>query len=241
MKIDQYHAEIIRICSNKERLTRAHKEKLYQLFLGLSDALKPLDEQSIVALFELLNALQPIKNHKARFIEAEIFTRLLPQITLMIRMLDKVPPDEEGLADYEVSEEEISIAQQLLDFVREILKQKPESSKRSFLRIMQSLAILSDLDDFYGIDEVEAVFWEYLDHQYPEVQFQALLGLERYYAKEFADKISEAEVEQLEQLIHQTTIRENASTCCQILINAGVINEMGAVLRMDDWKEEHWR
>ena len=73
-----------------------------------------------------------------------------------------------------------------------------------------------------------------------DLQFFALHGLEIYYAHENAEKLTKEEVAKLEALIKSTETRETASTCCQILINAGKINEFGALGRIDDWKDRHW-
>jgi len=64
--------------------------------------------------------------------------------------------------------------------------------------------------------------------------------LEIYYANESADELTQEEERKLEEIIETTKTRETASTCCQILINAEKIDEFGAMMKIDDWKDKNW-
>ena len=53
------------------------------------------------------------------------------------------------------------------------------------------------------------------------------------------DKLENKILEALKDIADKTDDRTVASTCLQIQINAGLINEMTAVHQIDNWKDEH--
>ena len=71
------------------------------------------------------------------------------------------------------------------------------------------------------------------------MQFFALVGLETYYAHSDVEPLTKEEEERLENIIDTTNSRSSVTTCCQILINQGKIDEFGAMMYMDRWKDKN--
>jgi hypothetical protein len=66
-----------------------------------------------------------------------------------------------------------------------------------------------------------------------------LEGLENYYSVS-DDEIEDDLIQNLERIRDETDDRTVASTCLQIQINAGKIDEPTAMFEMDDWKDENY-
>lgn len=100
--------------------------------------------------------------------------------------------------------------------------------------------MLNELQQFYEIKGIKEIFKSRIEDKDKDLQFFALYGLENYYAHETADELTKKEERKLEEIIETTKTRETASTCCQILISAEKIDEFGAMMRIDDWKDRNW-
>ena len=70
-------------------------------------------------------------------------------------------------------------------------------------------------------------------------QYAALEGLENYYDVS-EDEIEDDLVNNLNDIKDKTDDRTIASTCLQIQINAGIIDEMMTLDEIDDWKDEYY-
>jgi hypothetical protein len=69
--------------------------------------------------------------------------------------------------------------------------------------------------------------------------YGALLFLKAYYVRD-GWSLDEEVIERLEALSARTSKRAIASGALGVLIEARVITELGALDRMDEWKEKHW-
>ncbi|MEL7121855.1 MAG: hypothetical protein AAFO07_20575 [Bacteroidota bacterium] len=188
--------------------------------------------------------LSSIKNRKANYIENEIGRRILVDLPLSIRMKDEeIPEDilEELKSDFQDEEREaIKMSSELLKYGKEIIMSKEDKSKRYKNRVKQAIRMLNELQQFYEIKGIKEIFKSKIEDKDKDLQFFAIHGLEIYYAYEHAEELTKEEEKKLEEIIKSTPTREIASTCCQILINAGKIDEFGAVTRIDDWKDRNW-
>jgi len=195
-------------------------------------------------LISIHRELSKIKNRKASYLEEEIARLILVSLPFKIRMKDDGIPDDsvEELKDKYESNQRVAIkmSSELLRYGREILESKEDKSKRYKKRIKEAIRILNELQQFYEIKNIKEVFISRIADKDKDLQFFALYGLETYYAHESAEELTKEEEEKLEEIINSTESRETASTCCQILINAEKINEFGAMMRIDDWKERNW-
>jgi hypothetical protein len=133
----------------------------------------------------------------------------------------------------------IKLSSELLKYAKEVIASKDDKSKRYKKRVIEAIRLLTELNKFYEIKGVKEIFQSKIEDKDGDLQFAVLSGLEEYYDYRNVDELTEEEEGKLEQIIKTTKDRSIASTCCQILINAGKMDEFEAVITMDDWKDKN--
>lgn len=236
--------ELNEICKNSDYEYKDSKEHLIRLFHQLeSHDFK--DENEVRELIELHENLSEIKNRKASYIENEIGRRILVDLPFLIRMKDKEIPENivEELKPRIQRDQRLAIKMSslLLEYGKEIISRKGDKSKRLKNRVKEAIKLLNELQQLYRIKGIKEIFKSKIADKNEDLQFFALYGLEVYYSHQNTDELTEEEEDKLEEIIKSTKTREIASTCCQILINAEKIDEFGAIMRIDDWKDRNWK
>jgi len=243
MHIEKIKKEILSICESDEFPYKKNKSKLYNLCDDLRDV-RITNQEQIIVLISIHRELSQIKNRKASYLEEEIARLILVSLPFKIRMNDEKIPDDvvEELKDKYDSNQRVAIkmSSELLSYGKEVLASKEDKAKRYKKRIKEIIRMLNELQQFYDIKGIKEIFKKRMDDKDKDLQYFALYGLEIYYAHESAEELTKEEEEKLEEIIYSTKSREIASTCCQILINVGKIDEFSAVIRIDDWKERNW-
>ena len=234
---------ITELCENPKYEYRKVKNELIQLFQELErESINEIDD--LLEVIDLHRRLCKIKNRKASYIENEIGRRILVDLPFSIRMVDEAIPEGvvEKLQDKYDPDERIALrlSSELLKYGKELMSSKEDKSKRYKNRIKEGIRMLNELQQFYEIEGIKEIFKSRITDEDTDLQFFALYGLEIYYAHENVSELKEEEEEELERIIDSTKSRETASTCCQILINSGKIDEFGAMTRIDDWKDRNW-
>lgn len=244
MSIEEVNKEILKICKDDKSDYKENKKRLINLFHELED----MDFENEVELNELISLhreLTKIQNRKATYLENEIARRKLVDLPFQIRMNDEeIPEDVVEILEEEYQENQrlgLKLSSQLLKYGKEIIGSKEDKSKRCKNRIKEAIRMLNELQQFYEVKGIKQIFQSKIHGKDKDLQFFSLYGLEIYYAQESADKITKEEVAEIEKLIKTTKMRETASTCCQILLNSGNIDEFGAMIRIDDWKDRNWK
>jgi hypothetical protein len=156
----------------------------------------------------------------------------------LIQKLD-IAENEELLSNTDYDKEGKKILSRLIGLIQEILEIKDDNSKGSELRRSCSLRFIGDLINYYHIPIAKKLLVESLNSKNANEQYSALEGLENYYSVS-DDEMDEDLIQNLERIKDKTDDRTVASTCLQIQINAGLIDEMTAVFEMDDWKDDHY-
>lgn len=231
------------ICENQEKNYQESKNELLKLLHQL-ESKRIKNEIELLNLIELHKNLSKIRNRKASYIENEIATRILVGLSFSIRMDDEAIPEDytETLEEEYKNNERIALklSSKLLKYGKEIITSIDDKSKRCKNRFKLAVQLLNELQQFYEINGIKKLFRSKIQDNDADLQFFALHGLELYYSHENVEELSRNEEEELEGIIKNTKTRETASTCCQILINLGKIDEVGAIIRMDDWKDRNW-
>lgn len=114
-----------------------------------------------------------------------------------------------------------------------------EKSKRYQKRVTDGIRLLNELQFIYPISGLKPIYWSQVNAKDEDLQFFALEGLAHHYAL-YEEALTDPEQAALKDIIDRTDNREVASNCCQVLINVGEMDELTAVVTMDDWKEKHW-
>ena len=155
----------------------------------------------------------------------------------MIQGLD-ISENEKLLANTDYDNTSKRILSRLIGLVQEVIELKDDNSRGSDLRRAGSLKFLGEMINYYHIPVARNLFVDSINSKNKNEQYAALEGLENYYDVS-EDEIENDLVKTLNVIKKKTNDRTVASTCLQIQINAGIINEMTAICEIDDWKDEH--
>lgn len=242
MSINRCCEQIQEICYNEEKPYKDYKGTLMQLFYSLENKARNLDAQELDQILLTHQQVCQIRNRKAKFIEQKIMEELMVPLPARINYRELGRPAEVGILQDTYPDGErkaLVLSAKLLTYAKKLSLQKDDPAKRIKKRITGAFRLLEELNNHYQLPGVKDIFEQKIEDPDPNLQFFALVGIEGYYATKGAEPIPESLVQRLEAILDQTSSRESASTCCKILIHAGKMDEFGAVIRMDDWKDKN--
>ena len=217
-----------------------NKNDYKYLYSDMLNVLKgKIDYSEIVIFCNTVLLIAKTKNRILRYLEKDFwdFINKMPFQLLLIQRIE-ISKNEiiESNTDYDNQGKKI--LSRLIGLSKEILELPDDNSKGSELRRSCSLKLIADLINYYEVTDARNLFINSIKSRNKGEQYNALLGLENYY--EFTDDdIDDELIKTLNEIIKNTVDRTVASTCLQIQINAGIIDEMIAVSVMDDWKDDH--
>ena len=211
------------------------------IFLHLNESLtNKISYEDIVLICETIIKIAQTKNRIIRHLEKDFwdFINKVPFQIILIQKFD-IGDNEELLSYTDYDKTGKKILSRLIGLTQEILEIKDDNSKGSDLRRSCSLRLIGDLINYYHIPIAKKLFVESINSKNVKEQYTALEGLENYYSVS-DDEIEDDLIQNLECIKDETNDRTVASTCLQIQINAGLIDELTAVFEMDDWKDDHY-
>lgn len=211
------------------------------IFRHLDDALiRKVSYVEIVLICKTIIKIAKTKNRIIRHLEKDFwsFINKIPFQIILVQGLD-ISENEELLSNTNYDNTNKRILSRLIGLAQEVIELKDDNSKGSELRRAGSLEILGDMINYYHIPVAKKLFMNSINSKNKKEQYAALEGLENYYDVS-EDEIEEDLVKILNDIKNETDDRTVASTCLQIQINAGIIDEMTAVCEIDDWKDEHY-
>ena len=211
------------------------------IFLHLIDALaKKISYGEVELICETIVKIAKTKNSIIRRLEQDFwsFINRIPFQIILIQGLD-ISENEELLSNTDYDNTSKKILSRLIGLAQEVIALKDDNSRGSDLRRAGSLIILGEIINYYHIPVAKNLFVNSINSKNKKEQYSALEGLENYYdASE--DEIEDDLIKILNVIKEKTEDRTVASKCLQILINAGIIDEMIALCEIDDWKDEHF-
>lgn len=211
------------------------------IYRHLDDALtKKMSYSDIVLICETIVKIAKTKSRILRYLEKDFwsFINKIPFQIFYIHRLG-ISENEELLSNTDYDNNYKKILSKLIGLVVEIIDLKDDNSKGSDLRRASSLKFLGEMINYYDIPIAKNLFIESITSKNKHEQYEALEGLENYYAVS-EDDIEADLVKTLNDIMKETDDRTVASSCLQILINAEIIDEITAVFKIEDWKEEHY-
>jgi len=211
------------------------------IFLHLDEALtKKISYGEIVLICETIIKIAKTKNRIIRHLEKDFwsFINNIPFQIILIQGLD-ISENEELISNTDYDNTSKRILSRLIGLVQEVIELKDDNSRGSDLRRSGSLRILGGMINYYHIPVAKNLFVGSINSKNKKEQYAALEGLENYYDVS-EDEIEDDLVKILNVIKKETDDRTIASTCLQIQINAGIIDEMIAICEIDDWKDEHY-
>lgn len=211
------------------------------IYYSLHSALTRRIIYSDIALIcETILKIAKTKNKILRYLEKD-FWGFVNAASLKIIFSKKIVlgENEELLANTCYDNINKRILSKIVGVVEEVIGLKDDNSKGSELRRSGALNVLADMICYIHVPVAKRLFLDSINSNNQKEQYAALLGLENYFS--FSnDEIETDLVDALDKIKDETDDRAIASTCLQIQINAGIIDEMVALDEIDDWKDEHY-
>jgi len=232
------------VCSEIEHIIEGsnNKSDYKYIYLHLDEALtKEINYAEIELICETVIKIAKTKNKILRFLEKDFwsFINKIPFQIILLQTLD-FEENEELLSNKAYENENKRALSRLIGLAQEILMLKDDNSKGSDLRRAGSLQLLVELINYYHIPVTKELFLASINSKNAKEQYAALEGLENYYNLT-EDEITADLAQNLTLIIKETEDRSVASTCLQIQINAGIINEMTAISEIGKWKVDHYK
>jgi hypothetical protein len=232
------------ICSLVDQIIEGpvDKSEYRFIFLDLNEALKKgLSYDDVVLLCEMVIKISKTKNKILRHLEKG-FWNFINECSFYIISTGKLKITENEQLSPNTAYAKLNkrILSRWIGLAQEILEIKDDKSKGSDLRRSESLRLIGDLINYYDIPIAKNLFVESINSKNVKEQYAALEGLEHYYSVS-DDEIEDDLINDLKRIKEETDERSVASTCLQIMINVGLIDQLTAVFEMDDWKDDHYK
>lgn len=235
---------IQQICSEVDQIIAGKNNQVDYKFIyyNLEDALTmELSYLEIDLVCETTVKIAKTKNRILRHLEYDFWDFIYKVPSRIFNQHKfKVGKNEELLSNTEYKKPGKKILSRLLGLVQEIIELRDDHSNGSNLRRSGALKLLGKMINYYCIPFAKNMFIDSINSKNKDEQYEALRGLENYY-ETTEDEIEDDLVNTLNDIMTDTDDRSVASTCLQIQMNAGIIDEMTALFEMDDWKEEHYK
>lgn len=235
--------DITEICNEIDLIIAGKNNRIdYKyIFLHLDKALtKQISYNEIVLICETVLIIAKTKNRIIRHLEKYFwdFINRIPYQIILIQGLE-IREDEELLSNADYDNMGKKILSRLIELAQEVLVLKDDNSKGSDLRRAGSIRLLGEMINYYHIPIAKSLFVHSINSKNKNEQYAALEALENYYDVS-EDEIEDDLVKTLNDIKNEADDRTVASTCLQIQINAGIIDEMVALNEIDEWKDEHY-
>lgn len=242
MKIKEISEKLLANCKAVHIPNKKSKEERYQLHSDLEET-KIKNEEDLMILLSLHKELYTIRNRRASYLENEIGRLLINRLIRKFRWEDKEVPEGiiETLKENYTKDDRLSLrlSSIILKYSKEILESKEDKLKRDKNRMTEAIRWLDGLQSYYEVEDIKEIFLSKIEDKDDDLQFFALCGLENYYAHSEVEPLTKEEEERLENIIKTTKTRSSVTACCQILISTGKIEEFGAMMRVDSWKDKN--
>lgn len=218
-----------------------NKNDYKYIYIHLNDSLsKSISYAEIDLICETTLKIAKTKHRILRHLEKDFWSFIL-KVPFKIILIDgvEIAENEELAPNTDYANVGKKMLSRLIGLALEVLELKDDNSKGGDLRRASALDLISELMDYYLLSFAKKLFVGSINSKNVREQYAALEGLENYYSL-YDEEIEEDLIQNLNLIKGETDDRTVASTCLQIQINAGVIDELGAVFEMDDWKDEHY-
>lgn len=119
-------------------------------------------------------------------------------------------------------------------------KSKDDKSKRSKLRIAQGLGLIYLTQTYFKVSGLKDLLFSKLADNDNEVSEAALDALENAFKYEHETELTPEEEAQISKHIGAAEDDGTVVSCCNIMLDAGKMDETSAQFIIDTWKERNW-
>lgn len=244
MKINYKQKTLDEICSEINNVLEdknLKKADCYTLLDDLKAAMySEIDFIQLNHLCEIILKIAKTKNRAIRFFENRLWDEIPHLIYNLIENYDLDLDEEEELKpNIGYDNEAKKMLSRLLQLSYDALSLYDDKGNANKIRREGALKLIGELVEYYIISESKALFLNSIKSNNKQEQYFALVGLENYYTA-CEEKIDPYLIEILDNLFDETDDDTIASTCLQIKINTGLIDELTASFELGDWKHEHF-
>jgi hypothetical protein len=242
MKKSKKFRDINEVCTILESIIerKDNNSDYKSLYWDLENALENnIDFLSINRFCEIALKTAITKSRVLRHLEKDIwiFINKLPSYLFLSGKLE--------FAEYEIIEPNVAyennekrIISRVLGLAYDILK-LPVQNSNSFRFIRtQSLEFIAQLLLWYIIPDAKEIFVKSIQSENSDEQYNALQSLANYYSWDY-DEIEDELLNIIDEIFEETDNSMIASTCLEIQVNVGLMDETTALFELDDWKERH--
>ncbi len=211
--------------------------------------IKPID---LPILLDTHRQLRSIRNKKASYLEQVLLHNFIKECPTLLKWQEEEEVDLENETLEEVKKritlkaayaqddtvsKYLHASAQLLQFAIDIVNSPKNKSARYRKRVEKALQLIYNLSERYFIPEVKALLYQKAENEQDQIQFWSLSALEAYYEYIWSEKLTEAEIQKLNDIINTTEDRSIVVSCCSIMVDKGVMDDMDATITVDDWKD----
>ena len=237
------HKNMIEICKEIDLIVenKDNKKDYKNLHHDLLCVLHEEIEYSEIVIFcNTVLKIANTKNRILRYLEKDFWYFIVElALRILLTRIDEITEDEEIEPNIDYNNHGKKILSKILGLSIEILELPCDNSNGSELRRAKALKLIACLNNYYIVPGAKMLFLNAIKSKNVAEQYNALEGLEQYYDMT-DDTIDDELIKTLNSIINETKERTVASTCLQILVNAGIIEEMTAVYEIDVWKDKHY-
>ncbi len=239
MKIKKYCRKILEVYENPvaDPQDRGSAKKLiYKLGFKLNK--KNTTSKNLTLVLELALHIANSKRKLKQVIEKE----LLSLISYLPHRLWGLKGEAEKRRKFNRKDksEESKIVAALVNFAEEIYKVKIDRDSFSGKRRAYAVQILESSSSYFDIPEFLPMCKKSIRNKSKNEFIETVESLISYYLER--DELPDKEVlEILDKRILKTKHRSEAVAALNLQVRTGIISDLGALARMDDWKDKNYR
>lgn len=241
MKLKIYNS-IVEICNDIDLIIQGNTNiTIRSVMLQCSNVLKrEFKHSEIDAYCDTIIKVAKSKNRKLRTIEIDLWD-LLTQ-GFLFKIVDSnfdLDSNNNLTPNTEYKDHKKRMISRILGLSLSVLSLPLDKTKSCEKRRAAAIELLAEITNYCKFDKAKELFLASINSNSNKEKYNALIGLENYY-NFLEEEMDENTLKFLTRIIKETDDRTIASTCLQIQINTGLLDDFSAMLEMDKWKDEHY-
>ncbi len=237
MNIKEICSDILDIYEKAEKEKRDRSlaiQLIYKMKLQIDFGSFSKDDLS--QILETSKKIASTKKNYKQILEKELLSLIsfLPH-ALWMETKDNV---ESQKFDRNLKTNEAEIAESLINFSKEIYEIRLDRDAFSGKRRGYSIQILASLSDYFDVPEFLDLCSKSIKSK-SKIEFLESIECLKDYCLERDETPSKAIIEVIDQRILKTKIRSEATSGLNLQVETGLICELQALSRLDEWKEKN--
>jgi len=241
MKLKIYNS-IVEICNDIDLIIQGDVNiTIKSVMFQCSNVLKrELEYSEINSYCDTIIKVAKSKNRKLRTIENDLWDFLTQGFLFKIVGSNfDIDRNNNLISNTEYENHKRRMISRMLGLSLSVLALPLDKTKSCEKRRASAIELLAEISNYCKFSKAKELFLASINSNSKREKYNALIGLENYY--NFTEEnIDENTLKFLTRTIKETDDRTIATTCLQIQINAGLLDEFSAMVEIDNWKDEHY-